>query len=103
MVWLTACAGAPRWMQPTVGTEPCEAALAAIRYELHVLGPDSGSQEPVGVSREDFQRALRVLAPELVASPQPMDLARLLMQGGLHADLLAEVDRERVVRLMPLE
>jgi hypothetical protein len=32
-----------------------------------------------------------------------METARWLMEGELHADLRAEVERERVVRLMPLE
>jgi len=103
LVWLTACAGTPRGAYVGMDQDAEEAQLAAARYELHVLTPDTGPQEPVGVSQQEFQRAMQMLAPGLVPSSQPMELARWLMLGRLHADLLAEVDRGQVVRFMPLE
>jgi len=103
LVWLTACAGTPRGAYSDMGVDAEEAQLAAARYELHVLASDTGPQEPVEVPQADFQRALRMLAPELVPSSQPMEAARLLMEGGLRASLLAEVERGQVVRLTPLE
>jgi hypothetical protein len=103
LVLLTACAGIPRVAHPEVGADLEEAQLAAARYELRVLSPDTSSREPVGVSKQDFQRAMRMLAAEIPHSAQPMETARWLMEGELHADLRAEVDRGRVVRLMPLE
>ena len=101
MVLLTACAGTRRVAPATV--EPYEAELEATRYELHVLTAGTGPMEPVQVQTGDFQRAMRMLAPGLPASEQPRETARWLMEGSLHADLLAEVERGRVVRLMPLE
>jgi hypothetical protein len=103
LVLLTACSGVPRVAHPEVDADPEEAQLAAGRYELRVLTPDSGQQEPVEVSKQDFHRAMRMLAAEIPLSAQPMETARWLMEGELHADLRADVDRGRVVRLMPLE
>jgi hypothetical protein len=103
LVWLTACSGVPRVGPPEPAGGWDKEPLPAARYELHVLTPDTRPQEPVAVSRKDFQRALRMLAPELVPSSQPMEVARLLMQGGLHSTLLAEMDRGQVVRFTPLE
>lgn len=101
LVWLAACASAPPRVHPSADADEAELALA--RYDLHVLTPDSGQDEPVAVRREDFQRALRVMAQDIPLSDQPMDTGRWLMEAGLQADLLAEVDRGRVVRLTPLE
>jgi len=103
LVWLTACAGTPRGAYVDMDEEAEEAQLAAARYELHVLTPDTGPHEPVKVPQANFQRALRMLAPELVPSSQPMELAHLLMLGGLQTHVLAEVERGQVVRFMPLE
>ncbi|KFE64793.1 hypothetical protein DB31_1811 [Hyalangium minutum] len=103
LVWLTACTGTPRAMRALQDADPDEVRSAAARYELHVFAPDIGSQESVQLSSADFQRALRMLAPEVVPSSQPMEEARLLMQGGLHASLLAEMERGQVVRLTPLD
>jgi hypothetical protein len=103
LVSLTACSGVPRVAHPQVDVDPEEAQLAAARYELRVLTPDPRSREPVEVSKQDFHRAMRMLAAEIPLSAQPMETARWLMEGELHADLRAEVDRGRVVRLMPLE
>lgn len=101
LAWLTACAGVPRVSPGSV--DPHEAELAAARYELRVLTSGSGHSEPVEVARADFERGMRVLARELRPSEQLADTARWLMAGGLQADLLAEVERGRVVRLTPLE
>jgi hypothetical protein len=101
LTYLTACAVTPRALYPE--TDPAEAELAAARYELHVLTADSGPSEPVEVDSEDFQRAMRVLAREFRPVAQPAESAHWLMEGSLQANLLAEVERERVVRLMPLE
>jgi hypothetical protein len=86
-----------------VDVDPEEAQLAAARYELRVLTAEDSSREPVVVSKQDFHRAMRRLAEEIPPTAQPMETARWLMEGELRADLRAEVDRERVVRLMPLE
>jgi hypothetical protein len=103
LVLLTACSGVPRVAHPQVDVDPEEAQLAAARYELRVLTPDTNSREPVEVSKQDFHRAMRMLAAEISPSVQPMETARWLMEGELHSDLRAEVDRGRVVRLMPME
>jgi hypothetical protein len=103
LVLLTACSGVPRVAHPQVDADPEEAHLAAACYELRVLTPDTSLREPVVVSKQDFQRAMRRLAAEFPPSAQPMETARWLMEGELHANLRAEVERERVVRLMPLE
>jgi hypothetical protein len=103
LTYLTACAGVPRVAHPGAEVDPEEAQLAAARYELRVLSSDTGPQEPVEVSKQDFLRTMRMLAAEIPPSAQPMETARWLMEGELHADLRAEVDRGRVVRLMPLE
>jgi hypothetical protein len=103
LVLLTACSGVPRVAHPQVDADPEKAQLAAARYELRVLTPDNGQREPVVMSKQDFQRAMRMLAAEIPLSAQPMETARWLMEGELHANLRAEVERERVVRLMPME
>ncbi|MFL5346782.1 MAG: hypothetical protein ACJ8AT_18530 [Hyalangium sp.] len=101
MAVLTGCASTPRALYSQV--DPYEAELAAMRYELHVLTANSGQSEPVEVSREDFQRAMRTIARTVRTAEPPMETGRLLMEGGLQAGLLAEVEHGRVVRLMPLE
>jgi hypothetical protein len=104
LMYLTACAGTPRALYPE--SDPAEAELAAARYEFHVLTADSGRSEPVEVDGEDFQRAMRVLAREFRPSTQqaqPAQTAHWLMESSLQADLLAEAENGRVVRLMPLE
>jgi len=101
LVLLTACSGTRRVVSPD--EDPSEAPLAAARYELRVLTPDTGQAAPVVVPKEDFQRAMRALARDIPPSTEPMELARWLMEGELHADLQAEMERGRVVRLMPLE
>jgi hypothetical protein len=101
LVWLTACAGSPRGA--ATSTDPYEAELEAIRYELRVLTAGEVDTEPVEVDEEDFQKAMRVVARHVRASEQPRETARWLMEGELQADLLAEVEYERVVRLVPLE
>jgi hypothetical protein len=103
LVWLTACTGTPPAMRAAQAGEPDEPQVAAARYELHVFAPDADAQEPVRISQADFQRAMRMLAPEWVPSSQPMDEARLLMQGGLQAYVLAEMERGQVVRFTPLD
>ncbi|MFL5344525.1 MAG: hypothetical protein ACJ8AT_07015 [Hyalangium sp.] len=101
LTYLMACAGTPRALYPE--TDPAEAELAAVRYELHVLTADSGPSEPVQVSTEDFQHAMRVLARDFRSSAQPAETAHWLIEGSRQADLLAETEHGRVVRLMPLE
>jgi hypothetical protein len=83
--------------------DPYEAELVAARYELSVLTTDTRQAEPVEVNEEDFRRAMQVLLREVRPSEQPRETAQWLMKGGLEADLLAEVDHGRVVRLTPLE
>ena len=46
---------------------------------------------------------MRGLAREVRPGAQPAQTAHWLMEGSLQADLLAEVERGRVVRLVPLE
>ncbi|HVG63405.1 MAG TPA: hypothetical protein VNA24_32870 [Hyalangium sp.] len=101
LVLLTACSGVPRVAHPQVDAE--EAQLAAARYELRVLTPEMGQPAPVVVSKQDFQKAMRMLAAEIPLSAQPSETARWLMEGELHADLRADVEGRRVVRLLPLE
>jgi hypothetical protein len=104
LVWLVACSTTPRVLSPEVEEFPDdEAGLSAARYEVRELSADSGPQEPVVLPKKDFQRAMRKAAADIVPSSQPLQTARWLMEGQLQADLRAEVDRGRVVRLWPLE
>lgn len=101
LMLLTACSGTPRVVHSEL--DPEERGLATSRYEVRVLTADVGQSEAVGVPRQDFQRAMRVLALGFPLSSEPRELGRWLMEGELHADLQAEVERGRVVRLMPAE
>ena len=101
LVGLTACASAPRG--PVDSTDPDEARLAAIRYELRVLTASAVDTRPVRVEREEFQRALRHPSLAVRASERPRDTARWLLEQQLQAELLAEVEHQRVVRLVPHE
>lgn len=101
LVLLVACSGTPRVVHPD--RESSESTQATARYEVRVLSPDTGQPEPVVVSRRDFQRAMRMLASDIAPSTDPRELARWLMEGELRANLRADVEGERVVRLMPLE
>jgi hypothetical protein len=101
LAWLTACVGAPR--RGAAETDPYEAELKAIRYEVRVLTAGAVETEPVEVDEEDFQKVMQVLARHVPASDRSRETVRWLMEGELQADLLAEVESERVVRLVPLE
>ncbi len=83
--------------------DPYEAQLSALRYELRVLTAGAVQTEPVEVDAEDFQEKLRELIHEVPPSGHPRETARWLLEEALQADLLAEVERGRVVRLVPLE
>jgi hypothetical protein len=66
---MTACATTPRpWPE---AADPYERELEAARYELRVLTADTGDDEPVAVDKQDFQRALRVLAPGIPLQTAP--------------------------------
>jgi len=101
LVWLTACASTPR--VPATSAGPAEAELAAIRYELRVLTAGAVDTAPVKVTAEDFQEAMRKVALHVPTSERPREAARWLLEGELRAELLAEVESERVVRLVPTE
>jgi hypothetical protein len=101
LVLLVACSGTPRVVYPD--RESSASTQATARYEARVLSPDTGQPEPVVVSQQDFQRAMRMLATEIAPSTDPRELARWLIEGELRANLRADVEGERVVRLMPLE
>jgi hypothetical protein len=83
--------------------DPEEAERAALRYELHVLTAGAVDTRPVWVDREDFQQALRHPALTVRASERPRDTARWLLEQQMQAELLAEVEQQRVVRLVPHE
>jgi hypothetical protein len=101
LVWLTACASSPR--VSATSADPYEAELAAIRYELRVLTAGAVDTQPVKVDAEDFQEAMKTLALHVRASERPRETARWLLEGELRAELLAEVEDRRVVRMVPLE
>jgi hypothetical protein len=101
LVWLTACASVPR--VPATSIDPYEAELAAMRYELRVLTAGAVDTQPVEVDAEDFQEAMKTLALHVRASERPRETARWLLEGELRAELLAEVEDRRVVRMVPLE
>ncbi len=101
LVWLTACASAPRVSATSI--DPYEAELAAMRYELRVLTAGAVDTQPVEVNAEDFQEAMKTLALHVRASERPRETARWLLEGELRAELLAEVEDRRVVRMVPLE
>jgi len=100
LVWLTACAGTPRG--PATGTDPEEAELAALRYELHVLTAGAVDTEPVEVDAEEFLKHMRALAPAVRPAGWSRDSARWLLEQPLEADLFAETEGERVLRMVPL-
>jgi hypothetical protein len=99
LLWLTACASAPR--VPATSTNPDEAELAAIRYELRVLTAGAVATQPVEVAAEDFRKAMSKVALHVPVSERPRETARWLMEGELRAELLAEVESGRVVRMVP--
>lgn len=101
LVLLVACSGTPR-RPPAEGTENTSVPGVA-HYALRVVTPDSGQPEPVELTRQQFQHAMRRLAAEVGPSTEPRELARWLMHGELSAELEAQLDRGRVVRLMPME
>jgi len=101
LVGLTACAGSARG--PSSSPHPEEAHREALRYELRVLTAGAVATQPVRVDSADFQQALRREALPVRASERPRDTARWLLQQELQAELLAEVEHERVVRLVPRE
>jgi len=100
-VLLTGCASTPR-VAPA-SASPDELERSALRYELRVLTAGAVDTEPVEVDAEDFREALRELAREVRASERPRETARWLLEEALQADVLAQVERGRVVRLVPLE
>ena len=73
LVWLTACAGAPRG--GAAGTDPYEAELNALRYEVRVLTAGAVRTSPVEVEAEDFREAMRVLLREVPASERHRETA----------------------------
>jgi hypothetical protein len=101
LVLLTACASTPRVAPRQV--DPDEAELNAVRYELRVLTAGAVKTEPVRVDKESFREALSALAREVRPSEQPRETARWLLEEALQADLLLEVERGRVVRMVPME
>ena len=101
LVGLTACASSPRGQG--FRSHPEEAELSALRYELHVLTAGAVDTQPVEVDRADFHHALRREALSVRASERPRDTARWLLEQELQAELLAEVEHQRVVRLVPHE
>ena len=101
LIGLTACASSPRG--PASSAYPEQAERAALRYELHVLTAGAVDTRPVRVEREEFMQALRHPALAVRASEQPRHTARWLLEAALEAELLAEVEHERVVRLVPRE
>jgi hypothetical protein len=98
---MTACATTPRpWPE---GVDTYERELEAARYELRVLTSDTGDDTPVTVDKQDFQRAIRMLAQKLSLSDRPGETAHWLLEGELHTDVLAEVRGRQVLRLTPLD
>ncbi|MDC0711512.1 hypothetical protein POL68_23780 [Stigmatella sp. ncwal1] len=96
---LAACAGTPRMP----ASEPHQAELAAIQYEVRVLTVGAVTIEPVEVDAEDFQKALRKLIREVPPSERPRETASWLLERELQAEVLAEVESGRVVRMVPSE
>ncbi len=104
LVWLVACSTTPRGLPREVEQFPDdEAGLTAAHYEVRELRVDSGLEDEVKLSKEDFQRAVRTAASDIVPISHPLPTMHWLMEGQLRADLRAEVDRGQVVRLWPLE
>jgi hypothetical protein len=101
LVLLTGCASTPRVAPQNAGRY--EAELNALRYELRVLTAGAVDTEPVAVSAKDFLEKMRQWAPEVHPSSQPRETARWLLEEALQADVLAEVEHGRVVRMVPLE
>jgi hypothetical protein len=70
--------------------------------ELDVLAP-GGSTRVVAVTRAEFQRAVRQLAGRLRVEGSPQEAAQRLLQAMPEEELLAEVYRDRVLSLVPLD
>jgi hypothetical protein len=101
LVLLTGCASTPHGVPRSAN--PYAVELTALRYELHVLTAGAVQTEPVEVDEADFQETLRGLAKQVRPSGQPRETARWLLGEALQTDLLAEVERGGVVRLVPLQ
>jgi hypothetical protein len=99
---MTACAGSPRVSQAGSYLDEAQ-ALAAVRYELSFLNVGAEGVEPVTVSAEDFRKLVHVVARDVRPSARPLESAQWLFGQKLQADLMAEVDRDQVVRMTPLE
>jgi len=100
LVGLTACAGTPRG--PATHTPSEEAELAALHYELHVLTAGAVDTEPVELDAEDFLEHMRALSPAVRPAGWSRDSARWLLEQTLQADLFAETEGDRVLRMVPL-
>ncbi|MDY7226409.1 hypothetical protein [Hyalangium rubrum] len=75
----------------------------AARYEVRVIAVGREDTEPIEVGKEDFRAAIQMLAHQVGASEDPQETARWLLEEALQADLLAEVESGRVVRMTPLD
>ncbi|QRO02888.1 hypothetical protein JRI60_41075 [Archangium violaceum] len=73
-----------------------------IVVELDVLAP-GGSTREVAVTRAEFQRAMWQLAGRLRVEGTPREAAQWLFQAMPEEELLAEVYRDRVLSLVPLD
>ncbi len=101
LMLLTACATTPR--VPPQRAKLAEAELKAARYEVRVLTAGAVDTEPVKITRKEFQKALRELASAVHGSGRPQETGRLLLEEGLETNLIAEVERGQVLRLVPEE
>jgi hypothetical protein len=84
-------------------TAPYEWELAAAQYEVRVLTAGAVEADPVEVDAEDFNRFIAVWTRDVRPSSRPWETARWLLAQELETELLAEVERGKIVRMMPLE
>ncbi|MBN1208665.1 MAG: hypothetical protein JXB05_27640 [Myxococcaceae bacterium] len=98
---LTACASTPR--PPPANTDPHEAQVSALRYELRDLTSGATGTEPVEVEDEDFREAVGAALRHVPPPADPRQQAQWLMSQQMETHLLAEVRSGRVLRLTPLD
>jgi hypothetical protein len=101
LVLLTACAGTKQPLRREA--DSYERELAAARYELHVLTAGALKAGPVEVDVEAFQRFMTKWARDVKPSARPWETAHWVLEQELETELLAEVERGKIMRMTPLE
>lgn len=102
LVLLTACASTNRFAPRG---PPPDYTPNTRWYEVDVVEPGTVSTRPVPVGKAEFQRALQALARDIRLTAPPQEAARELLKARLELEeeWLAEVYRDRILTLVPVD